>query len=61
MINIFRTFNRDFTRTMKGKAVNYHFSAIENGDTYENVANLSHLIIVILLTNTFPNQKYHPY
>ena len=37
MINIFRTFNTDFNRIIKGKAVVDLISAIKNGDTYMNV------------------------
>jgi hypothetical protein len=37
MINIFRTFNTDFNRTIKGKTVVDLISAIKNGDTYVNV------------------------
>jgi hypothetical protein len=56
MINIFQTFNRDFIRTMQGNSVVDLISAIENADIYINVDNARHLIIVVLLTNTFPNQ-----
>jgi hypothetical protein len=37
MINIFRTFNTDFNRIIKGKAVVDLIAAIKNGDTYMNV------------------------